>query len=277
MIGVIGATGNVGSVLTQKLVQTGEEVVAVSHGGPEAPSVRNVRADITQPQTIEAALHGANAVFLLVAVEAHDGIDPDALIQAIERTGAARIVLLSSMGTVSRPQARGYESLRHVEAAVRRSKLEVTILRPTGFASNTFAWAPSVRAKREVAAPFGDIGIPIVDPADIAEVAAVALRGGHAGAIYDLTGPEPITPRAQARDLGEALGVSLKFTEIGRADAVRLMVEHMPADMAEATLDIAGTPNEIERRVSPDIERVLRRPAAPYAAWVRRNIAAFRS
>ena len=277
MIGVIGATGNVGSVLTQKLVQAGEEVIAVSHGGPDAPSVRNARADITNPPTVEAALHGAEAVFLLVAVEAHDGVDADALIGAIERTGARRIVLLSSMGTVSRPEAHGYESLRHVEAAARRSKRDVTILRPTGFASNTFAWVPGIRARRQVAAPFGDVAIPIVDPADIAEVAAVALRAkGHAGAVYDLTGPAPITPRAQTRDLADALGVELEFKELGRAEAARMMVEHMPADMAEATLDISGTPNDIERRVSPDIERVLGRPAAPYSAWVRRNIAAFR-
>jgi uncharacterized protein YbjT (DUF2867 family) len=39
MIGVIGATGNVGSVLVQELVRAGENVVAVSpDGGQDRPS-----------------------------------------------------------------------------------------------------------------------------------------------------------------------------------------------------------------------------------------------
>lgn len=294
MIGVIGATGNVGRVLVDLLAGAGEEVVAVSHGGDArgggggagssgdahagaARMVRNARADIRHPRTIEEALHGARAVFLLIAVNTHDGLDEAALIQAIEHTGAKRIVVQSSMGTVSRPEARAYESLRRIEAAARRSSRAVTILRPTGFASNTFAWLPGVRSKRAVAAPFGDTAIPIVDPADIAGVAAVALQAdGHEGAIYDLTGPTPITPRQQVSVLSEALGEPIAFTELAREDAARMMREHMPADMVEATLDISGSPNERERRVSPDVERVLGRPAAPYRAWVQRTIAAFR-
>jgi hypothetical protein len=50
----------------------------------------------------------------------------------------------------------------------------------------------------------------------------------------------------------------------------------MPPAIVETTLDALGTPNEIERRVSPDIERVLGRPARPFAAWAARNAELFR-
>ncbi|MFI8952668.1 hypothetical protein ACIGO6_40165 [Streptomyces sp. NPDC053750] len=47
---------------------------------------------------------------------------------------------------------------------------DFTILRPGGFAANAFAWAETVRTKRSIFAPFGDVALPVIDPADIAVV-----------------------------------------------------------------------------------------------------------
>jgi uncharacterized protein YbjT (DUF2867 family) len=69
------------------------------------------------------------------------------------------------------------------------------VLRPGGFHSNAYARAGTVRAERTVAAPFADVGLPTVDPGDIAELAAAVLRGeGHGGRVYELTGPMVTTP-----------------------------------------------------------------------------------
>jgi uncharacterized protein YbjT (DUF2867 family) len=85
--------------------------------------------------------------------------------------------------------------------------MDWTILRPGGFDSNTGAWAETIRRQRTAAAPFGDIGLPFIDPADIGEVAAAALReDGHAGQAYELTGPALSTPRQRAEAIGDALG-----------------------------------------------------------------------
>ncbi|MEU6146273.1 hypothetical protein ABZ848_38755 [Streptomyces sp. NPDC047081] len=79
------------------------------------------------------------------------------------------MVLHSSQGVVTRSESPSHGSvMRAIEDAVRESDLGRTILRPGGFASNAFAWAQSVRAERTVAAPFGDVRIPAIDPADIA-------------------------------------------------------------------------------------------------------------
>ena len=123
-----------------------------------------------------------------------------------------------------------------------------------------------VRAQRTVAAPFGDVAIPVVDPDDIAAVAAAALRDErHAGAIYELTGPEGIGPREQTNALAEAIGVALSFVELTRAQAAEAWRAFMPSTVVETTLDAIGTPNEIERRISPDVEQVLGRPAQSFA------------
>jgi uncharacterized protein YbjT (DUF2867 family) len=206
-----------------------------------------------------------------------DGLDARSIVAAAAESGARRIVLLSSIGTRSRPEAISHEPLRVLEAEVKRCGVAWTILQPGGFASNAMAWIPGVREKRTVTAPFGDVAIPIVDPDDIALVAAAALREErHAGAIYELTGPELITPREQAKALSSAIGVPLAFVELSRARAAEAWRAFMPPSVVETTLDAIGTPNEIERRVSPDIARVLGRAPRPFASWAARNAAAFR-
>jgi hypothetical protein len=50
----------------------------------------------------------------------------------------------------------------------------------------------------------------------------------------------------------------------------------MPEAVVETTLAILGEPTPAEQRVTPDVERILGRPPRTYAAWARRNIAAFR-
>lgn len=92
------------------------------------------------------------------------------------------------------------------EEAVRESGLQGAILRPGAFASNAYAWTESVRAERTVAAPSGDVGIPVIDPADIAEVAAMVLRRDeHTGHVHELNGPAAVMPRQQAEVIGAAL------------------------------------------------------------------------
>jgi uncharacterized protein YbjT (DUF2867 family) len=61
------------------------------------------------------------------------------------------------------------------------------------------------------------VALPAIDPADIAEVAAVAMREpGHGGAAYTLTGPMAISPRQQAAAIADALGEPVQFVERSR-------------------------------------------------------------
>jgi uncharacterized protein YbjT (DUF2867 family) len=155
--------------------------------------------------------------------------------------------------------------------------LDWTILRPGGFASNALWWAESVRTQRVVAAPFGDTGVPVVDPADIGEVAAACLLDdSHTGEVYELTGPEVITPRGQTAAIAAELGSPVRFRELTRAEAKAGMTLTMPGELADDTLDILGSPSPAELRVSPDVERVLGRAPRSFAGWAARSIAAFR-
>jgi uncharacterized protein YbjT (DUF2867 family) len=271
MIVVTGATGNVGRELVRTLASSGEQVRAVSRRPEQAPEgVRHWQADLAEPASLRPALEGADALFLLVA-----GDDPGTILDQATAGGVRRVVLLSTQGAGTRP-----ETYRHpavFEDAVRRSGLDWTILRPGGFASNAYAWAGSVRAERTAAAPFGDVGLPAIDPADIAAVAAATLReAGHAGRVHELTGPAPVTPRERVRAIADALGTPVRFVEQTREEARARMLEFMPEPVVEGTLAILGEPTAAEQKVSPAVEHILGRAPRTFADWVERNVAAFR-
>lgn len=279
MIVVTGATGNVGQPLVRILAEAGEKVTAVSRRIPdELPDgVRHVAADLTDLDSVAEAFHGAEKLFLLFSPGSF-AADVPAILAAAETAGVRHVVLLSSQGVSTRPDSASHgEFGKTIEDAVRRSGLTWTFLRPSGFQSNAMAWAEQVRAERTVSAPFGDTGVPFVDPADIAAVAAVALReDGHAGRIYVLTGPTPETPKERAHALGELLGEPVRFVEQTPDQARAQMLGFMPPDAVETTLAILGDPTEEESRVSPDVEDLLGRAPSPFATWARRHAAVFR-
>ncbi|MFF7409075.1 SDR family oxidoreductase [Streptomyces lydicus] len=279
MIVVTGATGNIGRPLTQALAAAGQQVTAVSrHTAAMPDGVRHMAADLAEPAGLKPALAGAKALFLLLSGDLHAaGASPADLIGQAAAGGVRRVVLLSTLGVVTRPFGPTRIAMRALEDTLRESGLEWAILRPGGFASNALWWAESVRAQQVVAAPFGDVGVPIIDPADIAEVAAACLlEDRHAGGVYELTGPEVITPRQQAAAIAGALGSPVRFHELTRDEARAAMAQSMPAELADDTLDILGSPSPAELRVSPDVQRVLGRAPRPFAEWAARNVAAFR-
>ncbi|TCC47652.1 NAD-dependent epimerase/dehydratase family protein [Kribbella capetownensis] len=272
MIVITGATGNVGRPLVRALTEAGEQVTAVARGITDVPAgIRRHQADLAEPESLKPALEGAQAIFLLTSGDFVTRGNLADVVQVVRGAGVERIVLLSSqgVGTQRHPS--------YLEDAVIQSGLEWTMLRPGNFSSNAFQWAESVRTERTVSAPFGDVALPAVDPDDIAEVAAVALREpGHAGAIYTLTGPVAVSPSDQAAAIGDALGEPVRFVELSRAEARTRMLGYMPEQIAESTLDILGTPSAAEQHVSPDVEKVLGRPAGTFAEWAARNVEAFR-
>jgi uncharacterized protein YbjT (DUF2867 family) len=275
MIVVTGATGNVGRPLVRALAAAGEQVTAVSRrvSAPDVPAgVRHRRADLADPGSLASAFDDAEVLFLLTSGDfVSAGGKVSDVLDAARAAGIRRVVLLSSQGV---------ETGRHpstLEDPLVRSDLEWTLLRPGGFHSNAFMWAEMVRSQRMIAAPFGDVALPTIDPTDIAEVAAAVLRDtAHIGKAYVLTGPAPISPRQQASAIADALGEPVRFVEQSRSQARQQMLRFMPEPVVENTLTILGTPKIGERQVSPHVERILGRPPRTFAAWAVRNASAFK-
>ncbi|WP_100444798.1 SDR family oxidoreductase [Glycomyces xiaoerkulensis] len=270
MIVVTGSTGNVGRPLVEKLTAAGESVVSVARGAEGRAGAEHRPADLTRAETLKPAFAGGKELFLLTG---DPGLDLAPVLEEAASAGIGRVVLLSSIRVATRPE----EGLGGFEDAVRESGLEWTILRPGGFFSNALLWAESVRAERSIAAPFGDVGLPHIDPADVAEVAARALlEPAYEGGTYDLTGPALVTPREQARAVAEALGEPVDFVELTREQALTEFSKVWSVLVVEGALKALGEPNEAELRISAEVERITGRPARSFADWARRNAGAFR-
>lgn len=64
-IGILGATGNVGSGIVRLLADTTDVVAISRRGGRDTPRVRHVAADLTQPEQLRDALRTVDAVFVI--------------------------------------------------------------------------------------------------------------------------------------------------------------------------------------------------------------------
>src|SRR5262249_36779814 len=144
-----------------------------------------VAGDLSDTQSLSAALKDVTAVFLLAAVP---GFAP-AFLQAAAAAGVRRIVFQSS-GAVdddADEQPNDIAAFHHdIERAIRDSGLEWTFLRLEVASADALQWAFDVpgqlRAGDVVRGPYGQAAGSPIHPADFAAVAVAALtEDQHAG------------------------------------------------------------------------------------------------
>lgn len=276
MILVTGATGNIGSALLEGLHRDGVRPVrGLTRDTARADfpdGVEAVRGDLSRPASLSGVFSGVEDLFLVTGV-----CTEAAVVRAARQAGVRRVVLVSSITVRTHPHLPAAQENLAVETSLRASGMEWTILRPTQFASNTLLWSRSVRDRAAVHAPYADTGLPTIHPADIADVARAVLREpGHAGRIYELTGPERISARQQTAAVAKAIGRELAFHEIGREEAHQQMTPHLGAQTAAAVLDLlGGDVNDELLEVRDTVERITGTAGRTFQQWAAENAAAF--
>jgi uncharacterized protein YbjT (DUF2867 family) len=283
MILVIGATGNVGSEIVRQLVDAGEKVRAFVRD--EATAARRLPAgvelapgDLGRPETVNAALRGIDRLYLLPPmVPMLQQLEASA-IEAAKRAGVRHVVKQSNIGapeestTLQRWHRAG-------EKLLESSAVAWTFVRPTGFMSNAFGWAGSIKQQQAVYWPGGSGQLSVVDPRDIAAVAVRALLdSGHEGKAYDVTGPAALSTGEQVSILAEAIGKPLRYIDVPEEAARQSMRGlGMPEPIVEALLEFMRLVRTGDAaHVSDDVKQVTGRPARTFADWARENAAAFR-
>jgi uncharacterized protein YbjT (DUF2867 family) len=276
MILVSGATGHVGGALVRILAETDEPVRAlVRDTGRQGldPRVTWARADLNEPSTVVAALPGATAMFVMAG---YPGL-PDVLVAA-RRAGVHRVVLLSSLSAAGGDTSNVIAKY-HIESeeAIRDSGLSYSFLRPPTFMTNTLHWAPTIRAGGVVRATFPDVPTAVIDPRDIAAVAAVALRETVADSqIHELSGPQAMTPKDRVDVLSDVLGHQIGFEGLTDEQSAEVLHEQMPAEYAKANLRFFAEGTLDESPVRPTVEQLTGRPPATFRQWTEANVGEFR-
>lgn len=275
---VTGATGNVGRHIAAQLHALGTAVRALvrNPGRADLPGgVEVVRGDLTDPDTLGAALHGAESVFLLWPFLTAEAAPP--LVDVVARR-ARHIVYLSAMSVRDDREPRANGVWGEIEHLIERSRLTWTFLRSSGFATNTLAWADQIRTEGVVRWPYGGAARSLIHERDIAAVAVRALtEGGHAGAKYVLTGPEAVTQADQVRIIGEVIGRPVRWEELAPEMArQQLLAAWGDPGFVDSALGYWATLVTEPEQVTRTVEGVTGSPARSFREWANDHTGDFR-
>jgi len=269
-IGVSGASGHLGRAVVSELLRRpgGHEVVAITRT-PETVSGSQGRfGDYDRPATLAAAYTGLDRLLIIPTLDREPGkrgAQNVAAIDAAVTAGVKHIVFMSATGTRQEEEPARGASYWRGEQHVIATAPAWTILRMNFYAEALVQLAQAA-LNQGVLTGLAENRAGFVARGDVAAAAAGILIGdGHAGAIYNATGPERLSGAERAAVIAEITGRPLAF---------RVIAE----DQLRAALTQAGLPGEVVNTVvgiqatfaagafdivTGDVERLGGRPPTP--------------
>ena len=226
MILVIGGRSKIGAALIGELLVRCQQVRALFRAGEAAgrlpAGAEPVTGDLADEGSLVTAMAAVEKVFLLSSPH------PDAAswhrnaIDAARRTQVQLLVRSSILGADRESPAEFISAHTTCDRYLEDSGLPYVIVRPNLFVQNIpESTIPSLDASGTFYADAGEARISMVDTRDVAAVACRALtEPGHAGAHYDITGPEALSYTDVAAKLSAAMGRRISYAEASD-DAVR--------------------------------------------------------
>lgn len=283
---VIGATGTIGSLITQRLADSGAEVKALVRqpGKRDFPAgVTEVVGDMTDVPSMRAALSSVRTLFLLNAVT------PDEVTQAIitlnlaREAGIERIVYLSVIHADKFTNVPHFTGKHTVERMIESLDISATILRPAYFMQNELMVQQTIQNYSVYPMPIGSTGISMIDARDIADVAvAELLRRDRAPSVLDrvtleLVGPQALTGAAVAKIWSSALGREIAYGGDDVAAFEKNLASYGPAWLAyDMSLMMAGIQKFGMHAAEGTVERletIIGHPLRTYEDFVLEAIA----
>lgn len=279
---VSGATGTIGSLITQGLADAGAEVKAlVRQPGKRAfpTGVTEVVADLTDVASMRAALSSVRTLFLLNAVT------PDEVTQALialnlaKEAGIERIVYLSVIHADRYTNVPHFTGKHTVERMIESLDIAATILRPAYFMQNEAMIQQTIQQYAVYPMPIGSTGVAMIDARDIADIAvAELLRRDRAPAALErvtleLVGPHAMTGPSAAKVWSAALGREIAYAGDDVDAFEAQMAAYGPSWLAyDMRLMMAGIQTHGMRAADGTVEKLqamLGRPLRTYADFVR--------
>lgn len=276
---VAGGTGHLGSRLVPLLIRRQAEVRilgrrpdAARHG--VAPAAEYVAGDVREMPSLSAALGAVEVVISAITGFGPGGPGPKAvdfqgnvnLIRASEQAGVRRYVFVSMQGAAADAPMELLRMKHRVELALRASRLEWVIIRPTVFME---LWAgivgdPIVRRGKTTVFGHGNNPVNFNSETDVARFVELAtFDDAMCRTSLDIGGPDNITFNELVRQIECVAGskavvrhVPVPLMKISRLlmRAIRPDVAGMvEAGIALDTADMRFDPSELRRRF-PQIE-----------------------
>jgi uncharacterized protein YbjT (DUF2867 family) len=262
MIAVMGAGGNTGGRISERLLQQGERVRALGRSAAKLASLGSKGAEVltgdaTDAEFLTGAFRDADAVYTLLPPNPQS---PDlrkkwdeqgeAIVKAIRDSGVHHVVFLSSIGA-DLPEGTGPIAGLHAQEERLRKLPDVNalILRPASFFENFYATLGLMKhqgVNGGAVAP--DLRLPMIATRDIADVAAraVTARDWTGVVVRELLGPRDLTHAEATRIIGAHIGKpDLKYVQFPYADFASSLVQMgISANMAGLYAEMARAFNE---------------------------------
>ena len=258
---IIGATGNTGSVITEKLLAKGEKVRVI---GRDAKRLERFTqkgaeafvADETDRNALTKAFSGAKAVYAMIPpnlvssdVRAYQEQVSDDLAAAISKNGVKHAVVLSSFGADKPDKTGPVAGLHHLEKKLDGiAGLNALYLRAGYFMENILGQVGVIQSFGVVAGPVRpDLPLPLIATRDIGTAAAEALlkldfNGKHT---LELQGARDVTYNDVAKIVGAAIGKpDLKYMQMPATQLKPALTQMgMSSNMADLLLEMAESLN----------------------------------
>lgn len=265
---LVTGTGVTGGEVLRQLTDLGIAPRALVRDPTKADAfaglgVELVKGDFGDPGSWERALAGIDAVFVITTVDAETEGRFGVFLEAAGKAGVGHVVKLSGWRVSPTSEARVHQAMGRMDDALKASGLRHTILRPNSFFQNMFMLAGPIRAHGRFQSAAGDARISMIDVRDIAAVAVKVLtENGHAGAVYDMSGPEILTYFDVAAALSRALGRTITYVPLDPEVAINGMIEAgVPEPVARARVGVhASFANGVFTPTSDTVEAILGRP-----------------
>lgn len=278
MIAVTGATGHLGRLVVEQLLQKvpASQVVAVVRDRRKAADFiargLDVRvANYDEPGTLDAAFDGVDELLLISGSEVGKRIaQHQAAIGAAKRAGVKLLVYTSLLRADT---ARMSLAPEHVatELAIADSKLPFVLLRNGWYIENYTDNLASALTHGAILGATQNGKIAGATRADYAAAAVTVLTGGgHTGKTYELTGDAAFTLSELAEEVTKQSGKTVVYNDLPAAAYVAaLQSVGLPPPVAEllASADEGIARGELDV-ANGDLRRLIGRPTTTLAAGV---------
>ncbi len=266
---VLGGTGKTGRRVAQRLKARGVPTRVGSRSG-EPPF------DWEDEATWAPALRDVESVYVSYTV-------PDIAVPgAVEAVGSfAELAVKSEVRRLVLIAGRGEEEAQRAERIVQevseKAGVEWTIVRCSWFSQNfseSYFLEPILGG--EVVLPAGDIPEPFVDADDIADIAVAALtEEGHAGELYELTGPRLLTFAEAIGEISRAAGRKIRFVPVSVEEYASVLAEQdVPAEYVwPLTYLVTEVLDGRNAYLTDGVQRALGREPRDFADYARETAA----
>ncbi|MFK3706090.1 NAD(P)H dehydrogenase (quinone) [Raoultella sp. BIGb0138] len=279
MIAITGATGQLGHLVLQHLLETvpASQIVAIVRNPAKAEALSQQgaivrQADYTDEAAFTAALQGVDKLLLISSSEVGQrAAQHRNVINAAKAAGVKFIAYTSLLHADKSPLGLHVEHVE-TERMLADSGIPYALLRNGWYTENYLASAPPALEHGVFIGAAGDGKIASATRADYAQAAArVVAEEGHAGKVYELAGDEAWTLSELAAELSKQSGKNVVYQNLSEADfAAALKDVGLPAGLADmlADSDIGASKGGLFDD-SRTLSALIGRPTTPLAESIK--------